>query len=60
MSTRNFLRRFEVESGKTPSEYLLQVRTELCCSLLAQSKVNERARLKRSTRQSFHISFMPH
>ena len=39
MSTRNFLRRFKVETGTTPSEYLLHVRIELCCRLLASTSL---------------------
>jgi transcriptional regulator GlxA family with amidase domain len=35
MNTRTFLRRFKAETGLTPSEYLLRVRIELCCRMLA-------------------------
>lgn len=37
MSTRNYLRRFKLETGMTPSGYLLRVRMELCCRLLANT-----------------------
>nr|WP_231753113.1 helix-turn-helix domain-containing protein [Burkholderia sp. TSV86] len=37
MSERNFLRRFKLEMGVTPSEYLLQARIERACSLLTES-----------------------
>ena len=39
MSTRNFLRRFKVETGLTPSEYLLHVRIDWCCRLLATTSL---------------------
>ncbi len=35
MSERNFLRRFKLEMGVTPSEYLLRARLDLACALLA-------------------------
>jgi AraC-like DNA-binding protein len=34
MSERNFLRRFKIETGMTPSEYLLNARLEMTCHLL--------------------------
>jgi transcriptional regulator GlxA family with amidase domain len=34
MSERNFLRRFKMEMGVTPSDYLLYVRLDMCCRLL--------------------------
>jgi transcriptional regulator GlxA family with amidase domain len=34
MSGRNFLRRFRLEIGVAPSDYLLYVRLDLCCRLL--------------------------
>jgi len=37
MSSRNFLRRFKIEMGVTPSDYLLFVRLDMCCRLLAES-----------------------
>ncbi|RDK00920.1 GlxA family transcriptional regulator [Paraburkholderia lacunae] len=37
MSERNFLRRFKLEMGKTPSDYLLFVRLDMCCRLLAET-----------------------
>jgi transcriptional regulator GlxA family with amidase domain len=37
MSSRNFLRRFKMEMGMTPSDYLLFVRLDMCCRLLAES-----------------------
>lgn len=37
MSERNFLRRFKIEMGVTPSEYLLYVRLDMCCRLLAET-----------------------
>jgi transcriptional regulator GlxA family with amidase domain len=37
MSDRNFLRRFKVEMGVTPSEYLLFVRIDMCCRLLLET-----------------------
>ena len=37
MSSRNFLRRFKTEMGVTPSDYLLFVRLDMCCRLLAES-----------------------
>ncbi|CAN7560066.1 GlxA family transcriptional regulator [Paraburkholderia terricola] len=37
MSERNFLRRFKLEMGKTPSDYLLLVRLSRCCHLLAET-----------------------
>lgn len=39
MSTRNYLRRFKLETGMTPSEYLLQVRIERCCRLLVSTSL---------------------
>jgi len=35
MSSRNFLRRFKAEMGVTPSSYLLCLRLDMCCRLLA-------------------------
>ncbi|SDG18316.1 Transcriptional regulator GlxA family, contains an amidase domain and an AraC-type DNA-binding HTH domain [Paraburkholderia phenazinium] len=37
MSSRNFLRRFKMEIGVTPSDYLLFVRLDMCCRLLAET-----------------------
>lgn len=37
MSERNFLRRFKAELGVTPSDYLLYVRLDMCCRLLAET-----------------------
>jgi transcriptional regulator GlxA family with amidase domain len=37
MSERNFLRRFKLEMGKAPSDYLLLVRLSRCCHLLAET-----------------------
>lgn len=37
MSERNFLRRFKIEMGVTPSDYLLYVRIDMCCRLLAET-----------------------
>ncbi|SFU24830.1 Transcriptional regulator GlxA family, contains an amidase domain and an AraC-type DNA-binding HTH domain [Paraburkholderia aspalathi] len=37
MSGRNFLRRFKVEMGMTPSDYLLYVRLDMSCRLLLES-----------------------
>jgi transcriptional regulator GlxA family with amidase domain len=37
MSERNFLRRFKVETGVTPSEYLLNARFEITCHLLKKT-----------------------
>ena len=37
MSERNFLRRFKMEMGVTPSDYLLYVRIEKCCHLLSET-----------------------
>jgi transcriptional regulator GlxA family with amidase domain len=39
MSERNFLRRFKLEMGVTPSEYLLQARLEMTCWLLADTEL---------------------
>lgn len=39
MSGRNFLRRFKLEIGVTPSDYLLYVRLDLCCRLLADTNL---------------------
>jgi transcriptional regulator GlxA family with amidase domain len=39
MSTRNFLRRFKMEMGVTPSDYLLFVRLDMCCHLLAETSL---------------------
>ncbi|WP_087732785.1 helix-turn-helix domain-containing protein [Paraburkholderia piptadeniae] len=39
MSRRNFLRRFRLEMGSTPSEYLLRARLELACRLLAETEL---------------------
>ncbi|MGF6903721.1 GlxA family transcriptional regulator [Paraburkholderia sp. GAS348] len=39
MSTRNFLRRFKTEMGVTPSDYLLFVRLDMCCRLLAETNL---------------------
>ncbi|WP_025597697.1 GlxA family transcriptional regulator [Burkholderia sp. WSM2230] len=39
MSERNFLRRFKSEMGVTPSDYLLQVRLEMSCKLLANTSL---------------------
>ncbi|AXL49558.1 AraC family transcriptional regulator [Paraburkholderia caffeinilytica] len=37
MSERNFLRRFKVEMGVTPSDYLLYVRLDMSCRLLVET-----------------------
>jgi transcriptional regulator GlxA family with amidase domain len=37
MSERNFLRRFKIEMGVTPSEYLSYVRLDMCCRLLIET-----------------------
>jgi transcriptional regulator GlxA family with amidase domain len=37
MSERNFLRRFKAEIGVTPSDYLLYVRLDMSCRLLAET-----------------------
>lgn len=37
MSERNFLRRFKAELGVTPSDYLLYVRLDMSCRLLAET-----------------------
>jgi transcriptional regulator GlxA family with amidase domain len=37
MSERNFLRRFKIEMGVTPSDYLLYVRIDMCCRLLLET-----------------------
>ncbi|MFM0055426.1 GlxA family transcriptional regulator [Paraburkholderia phytofirmans] len=39
MSERNFLRRFKSEMGVTPSEYLLYVRLDMSCRLLAKTSL---------------------
>ncbi len=39
MSNRNFQRRFKAETGVTPSEYLQQTRIELCCKMLADTRL---------------------
>ncbi len=39
MSERNFLRRFKIEMGITPSDYLLQARLAVTCSLLTDSEL---------------------
>jgi transcriptional regulator GlxA family with amidase domain len=39
MSDRTFLRRFVLEMGKTPSEYLLQARLDMACQLLRQTDI---------------------
>ncbi|CAB3758260.1 GlxA family transcriptional regulator [Paraburkholderia solisilvae] len=39
MSERNFLRRFKLEIGSTPSEYLLQARLDMTCRLLAGTEL---------------------
>ncbi|WP_322010112.1 GlxA family transcriptional regulator [Paraburkholderia sp. J12] len=39
MSERNFLRRFKLEMGITPSDYLLHARLAITCSLLADSEL---------------------
>ncbi|MEX3694401.1 GlxA family transcriptional regulator [Paraburkholderia sp. BR14263] len=39
MSSRNFLRRFKQEVGMKPSEYLLKVRLDMACRLLAQTRL---------------------
>ena len=39
MSERNFLRRFKNEMGVTPSDYLLHVRLEMSCKLLASTSL---------------------
>jgi transcriptional regulator GlxA family with amidase domain len=39
MSERNFLRRFKIEMGITPSDYLLQARLAVTCTLLTDSEL---------------------
>ncbi|ANB75629.1 AraC family transcriptional regulator [Paraburkholderia phytofirmans OLGA172] len=39
MSERNFLRRFKIEMGITPSEYLLHIRLHKSCDLLAETNL---------------------
>jgi transcriptional regulator GlxA family with amidase domain len=39
MSERNFLRRFKIEMGITPSDYLLQARLAVTCALLTDSEL---------------------
>ncbi|MDE1183036.1 helix-turn-helix domain-containing protein [Paraburkholderia sp.] len=39
MSERNFLRRFKLEMGITPSEYLLHARLTITCGLLTDSEL---------------------
>jgi len=39
MSERNFLRRFKLEMGVTPSDYLLQIRLTITCNLLTDSEL---------------------
>jgi len=39
MSERNFLRRFKLELGLTPSDYLLQARLAITCALLVDSEL---------------------
>jgi transcriptional regulator GlxA family with amidase domain len=39
MSERNFLRRFKLEVGVTPSDYLLHARLAITCSLLTDSEL---------------------
>ena len=39
MSERNFLRRFKMETGITPSDYLLQARLAVACTLLTDSEL---------------------
>jgi AraC family transcriptional regulator, glycine betaine-responsive activator len=39
MSERNFLRRFKLEMGITPSEYLLRTRLDMTCRLLADTEL---------------------
>lgn len=40
MSERNFLRRFKAELGVTPSDYLLHVRLDMSCRLLAETALS--------------------
>ncbi|CAE6965013.1 GlxA family transcriptional regulator [Paraburkholderia domus] len=39
MSERNFLRRFRMEMGLSPSDYLLKVRLDMSCRLLAETSL---------------------
>jgi transcriptional regulator GlxA family with amidase domain len=39
MSERNFLRRFKMEMGVTPSDYLLYVRLDMSCRLLVETNL---------------------
>jgi transcriptional regulator GlxA family with amidase domain len=39
MSERNFLRRFKIEMGVTPSDYLLYVRLNMSCRLLIETSL---------------------
>ncbi|WP_322042167.1 helix-turn-helix domain-containing protein [Paraburkholderia sp. J67] len=40
MSERNFLRRFKIEIGVTPSEYLMYARLDMCCRLLVETNLS--------------------
>ncbi len=39
MSERNFLRRFKLEMGVTPSDFLLHARLETACGFLAETEL---------------------
>lgn len=39
MSERNFLRRFKIEMGVTPSDYLMYARLDMCCRLLVETSL---------------------
>lgn len=67
MSERNFLRRFKLEMGLTPSDFLLHMRLSITCSLLIESdlpvdKIARRCgmgngdRLAKIFRKRMHIS----
>lgn len=40
MSERNFLRRFKIEIGVTPSDYLMYARLDMCCRLLVETNLS--------------------
>jgi transcriptional regulator GlxA family with amidase domain len=42
MSARNFVRRFRQDTGRTPSEYVLGMRTEVASTLLTETSLSEK------------------
>ncbi|MEM5314220.1 helix-turn-helix domain-containing protein [Paraburkholderia sp. JHI869] len=67
MSGRNFLRRFRLEVGMKPSVYLLKVRLDMACRLLAQTRlpvdkiarrcgINGGGRLSKLFRKQLHLT----